>query len=683
MPYINNPIEVIPGIQPETDATPQSTSHFTDGDKIRFVDFFSEKIGGWERIIPNDNPTIQGCARSLYSFLLSNTINYLVGTNTGLYHLKGSDLSNMTPVKTTTTPLNNVLSTFYGTLVNDPIATIASSGIVTITDAAHKFINGDIVTFSGSTDVNGILAAQINTSHVVGNATTNTYQITTAGAATSSGSGGGAAIVRASRIVTVLQANTFLDGDNVVISNLLVPVGGIPSGDINGLRQIRKATSSDYDIEADSTALSSVTNVGGDIDVAEQIDPGSCDPVVGQGYGLGIYGDGLYGVAKTAAITTFPIIWSFDRFGNLVVFTRDNQGFLYSWNGDALILPEIVNNAPTQIDYVFVSNEIVVTLGASGIENRIQWSDQGNLTVWTGTAENSAGQDDIEGASKFISHAQLRGFNLLFTREEVYSFRFIGKPFVWETNRIDPARGLIARNARIVVNGICYWMGRDNFYMYRGANVEIIPSNTVSQSTAKKFVFDNINPVQESKIFCWYNEKFNEIWWHYPDGESLEPNRVITFNVRTNVWSIMSLDRSAGEYPATLGTSPILAKSDRTSPDNSFSLIYSHETGKNDDGSPMQFTLKTPFFYSGTEPAVLRSVYFDSIRNGDLTLKLNTKFYPKGPITTTTYTLLDTTEKISFRRRGRYWQYEIIGEALDQDWCSGDWVQEFKPSGKR
>ncbi len=675
MVYQNTPIQVVSGVQPDTDFTQQSTPHWVESDKIRFVDGFPEKIGGWKKQLIQGNFSVQGCPRNIFSYIALNNTNYMIGTHTHLYNLLGSTLTNITPVLATTTTLNNVLSTFFGTLANDPIATTSGSNVITITDTAHKLTQGDAVSLTGSTAVNGIPAVEINTGHTIGNVTTNSYDITVTTSATSTGSGGGAAVVRATRIVSVADVNDFADGDNVVISNLGVTVGGIIAGDINGIRRIQSVTGTGYNIVADSFATSSVSGVGGSIDVAEQIPDGTCDPTTGAGYGLGLYGVGLYGVSKTASVPTLPSIWSFDKFGNLVISTQGNQTGLFSWDTSISTLPELVTNAPTVINYVFVSNEIAVTFGADDVGNRIQWSDQGALTTWTPTPENRAGQDDIEGAGEFISHAQLRGFNLLFTREQVYSFRFINKPFVWETVQIDPARGLIARNARIVVNGICYWMGTDNFNMYRGGNVEIIPSNTISQSTVKKFVFDNLNTAQQSKIFAWYNEKFTEIWWHVPTGSSLDPDLAVTYNIRTGVWATHILDRTAAEYPVVLETFPRLIQINGD--------IFNHENGNDDDTIALPFKLVTPFFNGGTQPVTIGGLNFDSIRTGDITVKLRTKSYPKSTISEVSYIVADTVDRITFRQRGRFWQYEITGNVLDQSWRAGQWSQDLQASGRK
>lgn len=667
------PLEVVAGVQPSTDATETSTQHYVEADKVRFVDGYPEKIGGWVSKNSVIDGTFRGCARNIYSYTITNATRYLIGTHTGLYSFSAGILRNITPVTTTTTARNNALSTVYDTLGSNPISSTDGSAILTVTDTAHPFNEGDILSFSGATGFNGIAAGDINTTHSIFNITTNTYDIQLTINATGTGAGGGASVVRSSRYVQVVDANSLTEGDTIEISGLAGALGGISAASINKAHSAINVTTSGYDIVTDTFATSAVSASGGNIDIARQISAGTCDQSTSEGYGVGLFGVGLYGVPKFSDNVVLPSIWSFDRFGNLIVGTRGNGEELYSYNPSLGGLPEIVTNAPTEINYVFVSNNICVTLGAGGVGNRIQWSDQGNLTTWTGAATNRAGQDDIEGAQDFLSHCSLRGFNLLFTRNQVYSFRFIDKPFVWETKLIDPSRGLIARNARVVVNGVAYWMGLDNFYMYRGGNLEVIPSNTITQCTAKKYVYEAINSGQESKIFAWYNQNFNEIWWHYPTENEQEPNRVIAYNIRTRVWTTHNLTRSAAEAPTVLGEFPLLATREN--------VLYDHERGSNDDLEPLQWTLKTPAFYAGTGTISLTGLVFDSDHTGDITYTLGTKMYPREDFNETAYTVADTESKIGYKRNGRFWQYTMSGNALNQAWRAGNYYQLALKSG--
>lgn len=678
MPFSSRPIQLLPGVEPVSDKTAQSSQHAVFSDKIRFVDGYPEKIGGWRVYMTEGQSYVNGCPRMIFSYVLDNQLNYIIGTDTNLYYLTGADLTNITPVQTSSISINNKFSTIYGTLSNNPLATIIGSNVITVTDSlAYRLRDDDFVRLSGAVTINGIPDTEINASHLVQNVTATTFDITVNTSATSTGTGGGASVVRAMAMIEVTQVlPSYSEGDNVVVDGAGAAVGGIPDSEINGIQRVRNITPTAYDFPVTTYATSSVSATGGTADVYLEIPNGLCNATINQGYGLNLYGVGLYGVPKTALNASPPTIWAADRFGSLVILTPGDQTGLYSWDSDINVLPELVANAPAAINYCFSSNEIVVTLGASGVGNRIKWSDQGNITVWSATAQNQAGEDDIESAGDFISHCSLRGFNLLFTRNKVFTFRYIGKPFIWETKELDPARGLISQNARVVVNGIAYWMGADNFYLYRGGNVEIIPANSQSQTTLKNYIFDDLNIAQKDKIFCWYNQKFNEIWWHYPSNSSNECDRIARFNVLDLTWCPDTMQRSAGEYPTIIGDFPFMVDIDGD--------LYQHEAGHNDNEEPLPFLLRTKFFNAGMDTINLQGIIPDSIQTGDISLTLITKRYPNTPTPSASgpYTITPETIKLSYRKATRYWQYEIAGSEIDQHWSGGEWMEIFNQSSR-
>lgn len=677
MPYELKPIEVQAGVSTSVDNTLQATRLYTQTDKIRFVGGLPEKIGGWDRLSWAGSFVIQGVPRNVYSYIYNGATTYLVGTHTNLYALFGNTLFNATPVTTGTTTLNNVLGTIYGTLSANSMACTNGSPIVVVTDAAHPFKNGDVLTFSGATAFGGLLVGAINGAKSISNVTPNTYSFNANANATSTVSGGGAAIVRTSRLVTVIDANTMREGDNINVVSVASAVGGIATADITGIRTVRNVTTSGYNIVAAAFATFSASAGGGNFVFSEEIADGAQNSTAGQGYGLGLYGAGLYGVAKQSSSISLPSIWSFDRFGSLIVATRGNQTGLYSWNSSTTTLPALVTNAPTAINYAFVTDNICVTLGASGTPNRIKWSDNGGLTTWTATAQNFAGEDDIEGAGEFLSHAAVRGLNLLFTRQSVYTFRYIGKPFVFETKLIAPNRGIIGRNARVEVNGVVYWMGLSNFYRSSGSSVEIVPANDGLECSIKDYIFQDIDEANGVKAFAWFNARFNEVWFHYPSNGSLECDRIARFNINDNTWVPDTMARTAAEYPAVLTSIPYLT--------NQTGIVYRHENGYNDDGAILPWSISTPFFNTGAKDTVtLGGVYNDNIiSNGDINLTVNTKRYPNQPAGTSTYPIQDGEYNLMYRKSARYWQYTLSGATLNQFWRGGAWQELVKIGGKR
>lgn len=689
MSYDLRPITIKAGVASTTDFTPQSTQHWTYTDKVRFVDEYPEKIGGWLTLPLSGIYSILGTVRTIFSYTLGNVIYYTIGTNSNVYSITNNTLFNATSMDAATDTYNNILGTLYGLLTNDPLFTVAGTNTVTVTDVAHPFFTGDSVLLSGAAGFGGIPAGDFNTSQLVTYIDADHYSFNTPTVATVTLPGGGAVVNRTSRLVTVQQANDYQMGQNVTISALGAPVGGIPVADIEGIRVVRNVTATSYNILADAFASSSATAAGGAITIAHEIPAGPVNSTVGSGYGMGLYGVGLYGTALSSTTPTLPRIWSMDRFGLLAIMTPGTQTGLYQWDSTTATLPALVVNAPTAVNYAFSSDNIAVVLGADGTPQRVQWSDLGGLTIWTATAQNQAGLQDLEGAAQLISHAAMPGFNLLFTGTQVYTMRYIGPPFVWQFALLDTGHGLIAQNARIVVNGVAFWMGNGNWYMYSGGNVTVIPSNSTTESTIRKYIFNNLNSANISKIFCWYNPSFDEIWWHVPTGSSTEPNTVARFNIREQTWCMDTADRTAGEYPnvQNQGNVPYLAGSNST--------IYQHEIGYDDDGEALAFSCYGPYFSTTSTRIVnLGGLFPDNIVTGGLiSVGINTKRYPSQIAGSVAYDInslggfdsgFDSgfqtgngTLNLTYRKNCRYWQYGIFGNVQGQFWRAGQWQELY------
>lgn len=682
MATVLNPIEIVAGVEADTDETNQATPHYVASDKIRFVDGIPEKIGGWDILDPIGNEPIVGTPRNIYSFTLGNIIRYLLATNTSLYSLIGQQLTNITPVITSGTVLTDPFSTYYGTLANNPISTVIGTSEITVLDTAHRNIVGDLVKLSGATTTNGILNTLINANQVVTSVSTNSWTFSVSANATSTGSGGGASVVRATEIVKVDQtAHGYFEGENVILSGATHTgnnIGGIPIADFNTFFQIRNVATNSYDIQMPTFATSAAGPTGGTVTVKPQIAVGLASATTGAGYGMGPYGIGLYGTALMASSPTPPRIWSFDRFGSYVVMTPGDQLGLYSWNGSISTLPALVTNAPTAINYTFVSDNICTVLGAAGVGNNIQWSDQGNLTIWVDDTDNQAGNITQQDADTFISHAPIQGANVLFTKTKSYIYKYIGAPFTYSVTFLDN-KGLIARNARISINGVVIWMGPKNFYMYKGGNVTVIPSNTKAETTLKKYIFNNLSSSQQDKIFCWFNEKFNEVWFHYPSTMANEPDTVARVNLNDFTWSPDTMQRSAAEYPYPLQLFPYAADMSGN--------IYRHENGYDNAGEAMTWSLSTRYILGGKDNTDVMALIPDNIQTaGDITVIVNLKQYPNGPASNppnTPFTIATDTIRLEYRSQSRYRQYVLGGSALGQFWRGGSYQEEIQKGTPR
>lgn len=667
-------LAIVPGVMPSTDATPSDIPCWASSYHVRFDSTTGRlrKLAGWDSIQFNYDATISGTMRTIFSATINQSVYTIIGTNSYLYSLTGSSLTNITPLVTMAIAIPDSLATHYSTLANNPITTVNGSSSIVISDSqAALFRVGDIYTLSGASTTNGVPNTEINDDHIIRSIGVNQITIIVSTSATSSGSGGGASVVRSSGLLTVTDnAHGLASGDRVKMEGA-ASTGGILDTEINKEFIIRNITTNTFDIMTEGTATSSVSGGGGAAtEYYPQIAAGALNQGAGQGYGAGLYGVGLYGTALvSSAGETYPRIWFCDRFGDNIIMTAGNETGIYTWDGDTSIAPALITNAPTDVNYAFVQNNILVTFGHD-VENKIFASDQGDYTQWTASATNQVFEDIIEGAGRFISHIPVDGYSLIFTETQCYTFKYIGLlSGIWQILSLDPTIGLIAPMARVSVNGYAYWMGQDNFYMFRGGKIEIIPSNITQQSTILRYVFDNLNYSQRYKIFAWYNENYDEIWWHYPSAQSNECDRIARFNRKLGCWTPDELDRTAGEYPTQSLSNPRLGNT---------GTLYLHESGTDDDGSPMPFEATTKKYFYGTNSAILAQFIPDSIMSGTIQFNINSYNYPQSAtsMNSNTFDVTSTTEKIPVQINGRYANYTFSGEELGQDLLMGQWMIE-------
>lgn len=685
MAYALIPLQTQPGVNPLPDNTAFATPLYTASTGIRFFNGYPEKIGGWTSFTFDMGNTITGTPRMVYTQLITTTTWTAIGTNTRLYAINQSTLTNITPLVTATTAIANSLATNYTTLGSNPITTVINSPVLTIAHPAHHLQPGDSIVLSGATGVGGILAGAINTTQVIRTITTNTYTIQVGSNATSNATGGGASVIEATGIITVTQtAHGFSNGDRVKILGATA-TGGVTALQINLEFVIRGVTTNTYDLATAGTATSSVTGGGGTgTTVQGQIPAGSADQLAGIGYGVGKYGVGLYGTSKSSATAeVYPRLWIAGNFGNNMILTPGNQTGLYQWLGDATVAPALVTNAPTAINYVFINNDIIVTLGASGVPNRLQWSDVGNSTIWTATAQNQAGQVDVQGASPFLSHAELNSTVVLFTGDQIYTFTYISLPFIWQIIKITNGQGIIGQNARIVVDGIVYWMSVNGFYMFDGSIVREIPSNIGNVSTLKKYVLGNLNYGQQSKIFFGYTERFNEIDIFYPSANNNECDSMVRLNLTDFTWAPDTLSRSAFEYPYVKSQNPKII--------NVTGTLYNHETGVDADGASLDWSLTTKKYWqqwdqSGHNITEIGGIVMDSIQTGDINVAITTFPYTQSTATSehasivNDFTIADTDDILDLQINGRMWQYTLSQTGvIGGNFRMGQWLQLMQP----
>lgn len=666
-------IVVLPGTNPEPDATELETLHYTDTDNVYFNNGKLWTLPGYLAVLFAVDNYIGGAARSLISYR-STTANYIIGTSSRLYSYQLGTLYNITPIDSTTHAIANSISTVYSALANNPITTeIGSTDLEIAWVFPRPVLTGDSVKISGAATTRGVPNTEINAVHIVRDSAFNSFTISVATPATSSGTGGGASVVAATGILHIAAASNDLSpGDRVKIA-AAATTGGILDTVINAEHIIRAVnTSTGFDIVVSSFATSAVSGGGGASTTYQKpIDAGAIDFSRGVGYGGGLYGVGLYGVAKEFANTfVYPQIWSGGAYGNDFICTPGGSSPLYIRSGnDTEEAPTVLSGAPTGIDWVGITGNFVVALNG----NRVRVSDAGDATNWTPGAASYAYDDAIEGAADFISMITTAAINILYTENQMYLFSFVDKPNIWETTLLHSSDGLIAPKARIAVEESVYSMGQGDFYWFDGASVQSLPNNT-----CRRYIYKNLNYNAVWKSFCRHDPVRKQIMFAFPLFGANECSHRLIYNYEEKHCTLGTEDSSCAEENVLSIQNPYTVWS--IYPENE-GVIFQRDIGDNagDIYTPLSAYAETNYVMigEGDDTMEITEITPDSTQTGNIDMTIYTKdyaqsteefVYPLDPITPTTIFL-------DVQAAGRQRKYRISKNDFGENFSIGKWYE--------
>jgi hypothetical protein len=520
-----------PGVNREG-TTLSNEGGWYDSDKVRFRSGYPEKIGGWQRdggTIYATAPTgtfasggtttsaavpsgaFWGIAKALWNWINLTGYNLLAtGTNLKYYiqNTSGGAFNDVTPIRLTNAAVGNAFTT----------NTTTNSGgytTITVTDAGHGAQANDFVNISAvSGNVNGVTSTALTGEfQIVTYVSSSQYTILVAGTATSSG----------------------------------------------------------------TPAVSATFNY--------QLTTGNTTFTYGVGWGAGGWGGVTTGYTSTGWGVAAPAglgigvqlrLWSQSTYGEDLIF-NPRGGAMYYWanNASANVYDrgQIIKastsvttksgsfspdaTCPSVANYVLVSDASRFTF-AFGCNDptgvyattaqdpmQVRWSDQNTVATWTPAITNQAGGIRLSHGSVIVTAIQTRQEILVLTDAAIYSFQYLGAPYVWGTQILADNISIISPNAVATVNNVTYWMGADKFYMYSG-RVETLPC------ALRQYIYNNINLTEAFQVHCGTNEGYNEVWWFYPSitgttsdgdngtGTSATPNtlidRYVIYNHLERTW---------------------------------------------------------------------------------------------------------------------------------------------------
>ncbi len=267
---------------------------------------------------------------------------------------------------------------------------------------------------------------------------------------------------------------------------------------------------------------------------------GRADAAGMTGYGSGFYSNSTYGTPpiNTSSILQDATSWSFSTFGEKLIANNPDDGKVYEWNLSSANLASIVHaSAPTSVKSIIVSNERFLFAFQT---RTVYWSDQEDITTWSSSATNQAGNIGLETQGTIKCAEIIRGGILILTDQDAHTATYIGLPFVHSIKKVGSSCGIFSAQASVELDMGVVWMGQSGFHIFSGGRVQELKCDVSDH------VFSELNFSQASKIAAVKNTKYDEVIWYYPTSDSIENNRYVSWNYANNTWSIGSISRTCG-----------------------------------------------------------------------------------------------------------------------------------------
>jgi hypothetical protein len=567
-----------------------------------------------------------GTARSLLTWTaLGGTIFTGMGTNLKYYIIRGGSLSDITPIRETTDAGDVTFAATDG------------SSVIVVTDVGNGALNNDFVTFSGAASLGGNVTATIlNAEH---------------------------------------QITRIIDGDN-------------------------------YEITLSVTANASDSGDGGaSVIGAYQINTGLDTSVYGTGWGTGPWSRGTWNSSTSTAVSGAQMrVWSQDNFGEDLIICVHDGGIFY-WDRSlgvsarAVALEDLAGAqaAPTVAKQVIVSerDRHVIAFGCDpegdpGVQDPliIRFSDQENPAEWRTLPTTTAGELRIGTGSEIICAVQTKQQVVVFTDVSVHAMQYIGDPFTFGLQEVSSSISIMSPNAMVAVGDIVFWMGRNEFYAYDGAVVQI-------PCDVKEYVFSGLNPQQFLKVYAGHSSSFSEVWWFYPSTNSSENDSYVVYNYEQKIWYYGTLARTAWQDRNVLSF-PLAASTD--------GYVYYQENGL-DDGSANPPVALAPYIESSVvdmgegdqfmfATRVIPDLTFRNSTNvaPTATLTLKARNFPGGAyfatdsdpvVKTASHPVEQFTNQLFTRLRGRSISLRIESNQTGTAWRLGDPRLDLRTDGRK
>jgi hypothetical protein len=472
-------------------------------------------------------------------------------------------------------------------------------------------------------------------------------------------------------------------GDIVEFDSFTSPVGGIA---VNGSFECISVTdTNNYICQGANAATSTVSGGGGVGNYTYEITVGTGQSGVSVGYGTGKYGQETYGSPRQQSTLVKELrTWSLDNWGEDLI-ASPRGGEIYNWDKSVGLgtRAQEITQAPDTNLRVIVSpeNRQLIALGAHNGTAAdplfVAWTDNEDFTTWIPAVGNTAGDKRLDQGSELVTGLPTRVGILIFTDRSVHIMQPTGGNEIYSFRQIGSGISIAGPAAVADANGVVYFMGSTNFYVFDGT-LRVLPCPVWTRIFDSKQT-TSLNHEQSFSTFCSHNKDFNEVWWFYPSTTSTENDLYVVYNYLEGIWYYGTMDRASFHDFSPFFDAPFGFDNDAN--------LYLHESGVNANGAPMTSFIEGSDLSvaDGDEMMFISKLLPDFDRmTGSVSVELKgRKWAQADQFTSGPYVVAASDSEVGVRIRARHIAMRVTQSGLGQSFRMGSWRVRARNDGER
>lgn len=231
-------------------------------------------------------------------------------------------------------------------------------------------------------------------------------------------------------------------------------------------------------------------------------------------------------------------VWEFAKWGNYVIATNYSDVIQSITMGDTAFTA--LSGSPPKARHMAVVREFLVlgnvTDYSSGaaVPNRVHWSGFDNIGTWTPALATQCDYQDLQGDGGWVQKVVGGEYGIVFQERSIWRMTYVGSPFVFQFDEIEPGMGTPAPNSVIKKGDRIFYLGQDDFFLFYGGASTPIGHNRIYKTFINDF---DANYYQKICGMAHPVEPF--VFWAYPGAGNTGgvPNKVLAYNWVANKWS--------------------------------------------------------------------------------------------------------------------------------------------------